>query len=177
MVKITEYVEALIFSFGDGISLEEIVKRTKSDPIIIKKAVNDLNKSYESRNSAFYILTEGNLYRMRLRSDLLHLVQDNLRTDMSKGVLMTLSLIVLNGKIPQSELVKKRGSISYQHVKELQSRGLVSAAIEDGKKIIRITPLFYDYFDVDKKEFKEIKETIQEEVKKEDDKTIEYKGN
>ncbi len=177
MVKTNEYVEALIFSFGDGISLEELVKRTKSDPIIIKKAVNDLNKSYEERKSAFYILTEGNLYRMRLRSDLIHLVQDTLRTDMSRGILMTLSLIVLNGKILQSELVKKRGSVSYQHVKELQSRGLVSSAIEDGKKVIKITPLFYDYFDVDKKEFKEIKETIQDEIKKEDDKTVEYKGN
>jgi segregation and condensation protein B len=177
MVKINEYVEALVFSFGDGISLEEIVKRTKSDPIIIKKAVNDLNKSYEARKSAFFILTEGNLYRMRLRGELIHLVQDSLRTDMSRGVLMTLSLIVLNGKILQSELVKKRGSVSYQHVKELQSRGLVSSTIEEGKKVIRITPLFYDYFDVDKKEFKEIKETVQEEIKKEDNKTVEYKGN
>ncbi|MCL4372850.1 SMC-Scp complex subunit ScpB [Candidatus Parvarchaeota archaeon] len=177
MIKINEYVEALIFSFGDGISLEEIVKRTKSDPIMVKKAVNDLNKAYSERKSAFYILTEGNLYRMRLRSDLLYLVQDNLRTDMSRGVLMTLSLIVLNGKIKQADLVKKRGSISYQHVKELQSRELVSTAVEDGKKVIKITPSFYDYFDVDKKEFKEIKETIQEEIKKEDDKTVEYKGN
>ena len=152
MIKINEYVEALIFSFGDGISLEEIVKRTKSDPIMVKKAVNDLNKAYSERKSAFYILTEGNLYRMRLRSDLLYLVQDNLRIDMSRGVLMTLSLIVLNGKIKQADLVKKRGSISYQHVKELQSRELVSTAVEDGKKVIKITPSFYDYFDVDKKE-------------------------
>ncbi len=177
MVKINEYVEALVFSFGDGISLEEIVKRTKSDPIIIKKAINSLNKSYDERKSAFYILTEGNLYRMRLRSDLLHLVQDTLRTDMSKGVLMTLSLIVLNGKIKQSDLVKKRGSVSYQHIKELQSRGLVSTAVDAGRKVIRITPSFYDYFDVDKKEFKEIKDTIQEEIKKEDTKTVEYQGN
>jgi segregation and condensation protein B len=177
MVKINEYVEALIFSFGDGISLEEIVKRTKLDPIVVKKAVNDLNKIYSERKSAFYILTEGNLYRMRLRSDLLYLAQDNLRTDMSRGVLMTLSLIVLNGKIKQTDLVKKRGSISYQHVKELQSRGLVSTAVEDGKKVIKITPSFYDYFDVDKKEFKEIKETIKEEINKEDNKTVEYKGN
>ena len=177
MAKINEYVEALIFSFGDGISLDELVRRTKSDPIIIKKAVDSLNKEYEERKSAFYILTEGNLYRMRLRSDLLHLVQDTLRTDLSRGVLMTLSLIVLSGKIRQSDLIKKRGSISYQHVKELQSRGLVSTAVEDGRKVIRITPSFYDYFDVEKKEFKEITDTLKEELKKEDNQTVKYAGN
>ena len=126
MAKINEYVEALIFSFGDGISLDELVKRTKSDPIIIKKAVDSLNKEYEERKSAFYILTEGNLYRMRLRSDLLHLIQDTLRTDLSRGVLMTLSLIVLSGKIRQSDLIKKRGSISYQHVKDFILRRMAA---------------------------------------------------
>lgn len=177
MARINEYVEALIFSFGDGISLEELAKRTNSDPVIIKKSIAYLNKSYEERKSAFYILTEGNLYRMRLRSDLLHLVQDTLKTDMSRGVLMTLSLIVTNGKMKQSDLVKRRGSISYQHVKELQSRGLVSTAIEEGKKVVRVAPSFYDYFDVDRKEFREIKDAIQEEIKKEDDKAVQYLGN
>ena len=176
MTKITEYIESLIFSFGDGITLEELSKRTKVDPLIVKKAAASLNKSYEERKAAFYILTEGNLYRMRLRSDLLFLVNDTLKTDMSKGILMTLSLIVLNGKISQAELVKRRGSISYQHIKELQSRGLVSTSKENGAKVVKVTPLFYDYFDVDKQEFKDIKDTIKEEVTKEDN-TIEYKGN
>jgi chromosome segregation and condensation protein ScpB len=83
MTKITEYIEALIFSFGDGITLEELSKRTKVDPLIVKKAVASLNKSYEERKAAFYILTEGNLYRMRLRSDLLFLVNDTLKTDIN----------------------------------------------------------------------------------------------
>ena len=177
MAKTAEYIEALIFSFGDGITLEELSKRTKSDHLIIQKAITSLNKSYEERKSAFYIITEGNLYRMRLRSDLLFLVNDSLKTDMSKGVLMTLSFIVLSGKVFQSDLVKKRGSISYQHIKELKSRGLVSTSIEDGKKVIRVTPSFDDYFDVDKKEFKDIKDTIKEELDKENNKTVEYTGN
>ncbi len=177
MAKIAEYVEALIFSFGDGITLEELSKRTKSDPLIIKKAIDSLNREYSERKSAFYILTEGNIYRMRLRSDLLFLVNDTLKTDMSRGVLMTLSLIAMSGKMFQSDIVKRRGSVSYQHIKELQSKGLVSTVIENGKKVVRVTPLFYDYFDVDKKEFKEIKDTIKEEINKENDSTVEYRGN
>ena len=57
MSKINEYVEALIFSFGDGISMEDLARKTKSDELIIKKAINSLNKSYEERKSAFYIVT------------------------------------------------------------------------------------------------------------------------
>ncbi len=172
-----EYIEALIFAFGDGISLEDLSKRTKTDPLIVKKAVDDLNKAYKERKSAFTIATEGDLYRMRLRSDLIHLAEDTLKTDLRKGVLMTLSIIATRGKIRQSELVKLRGSLSYQHVKELSRRGLVTSYLEDNKKVIRLAPAFYDYFDVNSKEFNEIKKTVKEELKETEDTTVHYQGN
>ncbi|MCL4400451.1 MAG: SMC-Scp complex subunit ScpB [Candidatus Parvarchaeota archaeon] len=174
MSKIKEYVEALIFAFGDGITMEEIAKRTKFDPLIVKKAVNDLNKEYTERKSAFTISTEGNVYRMRLRGDLITLAEDTLKTDMKKGVMMTLSLIAMKGKIKQAELIKMRGSLSYQHVKELVSRGLVTTSIEDNHKIIKLSPSFYDYFDVNSKEFKEVTNEVKEDVKKESEQTVEY---
>ncbi len=177
MSKIKEYVEALIFAFGDGISLEELEKRTKADPLIIKKAVTELNKEYAERKSAFSIVTEGNFYRMRLRSDLTSVAEDTLKTDLKKGVLMTLSLIAAKGKINQSDLVKMRGSLSYQHVKELVSRGLVIKTTEENRKVIKISPTFYDYFDVNNKEFKEVTNEVKEELKKDSERTVEYRPN
>ncbi len=177
MSKIGEYVEALIFSYGDGIQLGELAKKTKSDELIIKKAVSSLNKVYQERKSAFYIVSEGNLYRMRLRPDLAHLVQDRLQTDMGKGVLMTLSMIAVNKKMKQADLVKRRGSIVYQHLKELKSRGFVNVTEEDGHKVVKISPSFYDYFDVDAKEFKDLTDSIKDELSKEQGQTVEYVGN
>ncbi len=175
MSKTKEYVEALIFAFGDGITIEELQKRTKADPLIIKKAVNDLNKEYAERKSAFTISTEGNVYRMRLRGDLIALAEDNLKTDMKKGVMMTLSMIAMQGKIKQADLVKSRGSLSYQHVKELVSRGLVTVYTEGNRKIVKLSPTFYDYFDINNKEFKEITQEVKEDVEKESEQEVTYK--
>jgi segregation and condensation protein B len=176
MSKIKEYVEALIFAFGDGITLEELQKRTRADSLIIKRAVNDLNKDYSSRKSAFMISSEGELYRMRLRSELVPLAEDSLRTDMKKGLMMTLSLIAMKGKIKQAELVKMRGSLSYQHIKELLSKGLITTAIEDKRKVIRLSPNFYDYFDINSKEFKEIIGEVKNDVEKQAEQNVEYKA-
>ena len=107
-----------------------------------------------------------------------HLVQDRLQTDMSRGVLMTLSFIAVNKKMKQAELVKRRGTIVYQHLKELKSRGFVTIGEEDGHRIVRISPSFYDYFDVDAKELKELTNSIKEEMAKEPtEQNVTYTGN
>lgn len=167
MSRTKEYVEALVFAFGEGITLEELSKRIKADPLLIKKAVRELNKSYAERKSAFTILEEGQMLRMKLRSDLIPLIEENLKTDMKKGVLMTLSVIASKGRIKQADLVKRRGSVSYQHVKELVSRGLVNVSLEDGKKVLKLSPTFFDYFDVNNKEFNEVKKEVSESVQQE----------
>ncbi len=177
MSRIKEYVEAVLFVSGEGITLDEIAKKTKSDPIIVKKAINELNKEYESRKSAFFIDNEGEIYRMRLRNDFNFLIQDNLRTDMKQGVLMTLSVIATHGKIKQSELVKLRGSIVYKHIKELLTRGFITVYKENNQKIIKLAQTFFDYFDVNKDDLKEINKKLEEEIKKSEDQNVEYKGN
>ncbi|MCL4399598.1 SMC-Scp complex subunit ScpB [Candidatus Parvarchaeota archaeon] len=177
MSKIKESIEAVIFAFGDGISREDIQKRLKADPVLIDRTVNLLNKEYAERKSAFFISTEGSLYRMRLRSDLVHLAEDNLKTDMKKGVLMTLSLIASKGKETQAKLVKERGSIVYQHIRELVDRGFITKYEEDGKKIVKLTPQFYDYFDVKSSEFKELKNEVLRQEEEKETQEVEYVGN
>lgn len=173
--KTKEYVEALVFAFGDGITMEELSKRIKVDPLLIKKAVRDLNKTYAERKSAFNIFEEGNLLRMRLRSDLIPLVEENLKTDMKRGVLMTLSFIASNGKVKQADLIKQRGSIAYQHVKELISRGLVVAYTDNNnRKTLKLSPTFFDYFDINNKEFNEVKSEVKDSMKQEMDQTQQY---
>ncbi|MCL5009770.1 MAG: SMC-Scp complex subunit ScpB [Candidatus Parvarchaeota archaeon] len=167
MSKTKEYIEALVFAFGDGITIEELSKRIKVDPLLIRKAVRELNKSYADRKSAFSISEEGTMLRMKLRHDLIPLIEENLKTDMKKGVLMTLSVIASRGKIMQSDLVKQRGSVSYQHVKELVSRGLVTAYMDGNKKALKLSPSFFDYFDINNKEFNEVKKEVKNSVEEE----------
>jgi segregation and condensation protein B len=177
MSKISQLVEALIFSFGEGISMDDLARRTKGDKLLIKRTINELNRSYDERKSAFVIETEGNLYRMRLRNELSYVVEDLLKTDMRKGVLMTLSIIASKGKIKQAELKNMRGSVVYRHVKELSQRGLILVQKEGNSKVIKIAPTFFDYFDINSKEFKELYNGVKEEVEKESEQSVEYRGN
>ncbi len=177
MSKVKEQIEALIFAFGDGITMQELAKRTKSDAMMVRRAVTELNNAYSERKSAFSIINEGDMYRMRLRQDLGYLVEDSLKTDLKRGVLMTLSVIASHGKMKQAELVNLRGSISYQHVRELEERGLVSSHLENNRKVIKLTSTFFDYFDVNNKEFSDMKTEIKTEETKAAEQNVEYTGN
>ncbi|MDP8013013.1 MAG: SMC-Scp complex subunit ScpB, partial [Nanoarchaeota archaeon] len=91
-----------------------------------------------------------------------------------QGVLMTLSVISMNGKMKQSDLIKARGNVAYSHVKELVSRGLVEAYYVDHKKYLKLTDKFYNYFDVEKKEFKEMTQELKEDTKLDENKVVDY---
>lgn len=168
-------IEALIFSFGDGISLEEIKKRTNADELLIKRNIAKLNKEYDERKSAFFIENEGDKYLMKLRPDLLPVIKDTMKIEMKKGTLMTLSVIALHDKIAQADLIKARGNVAYQHVKELIQRGLIEPYFVDGRKHLKLTENFFNYFDIEKNEFKELKEELNEN-NEEENKVVEYKG-
>ncbi len=169
-------IEALIFSFGEGISIDEIKRRTNADELIIKRIINKLNKEYDERESAFFIETEGNKYLMKLRPDLLSVIKDTVKIEMKKGTLMTLSVIALHDKMKQSDLIKMRGNIAYKHVKELIEKGLIEPYFADGKKHLKLTEAFFNYFDIEKNEFKELKQELDKNEEGENKSIVEYKG-
>ncbi len=174
--KLKQRVEALLFAVGSGLPMEELEKRTKSDRILIEREINKLNRAYEENESAFLIVKEGEIYRMRLRDELMPNIEDLLKTDMRDSLLMTLSIIALRRKIKESDLMKLRGSVAYQHVKELEKRGFVTTSHEGKFKFVRLSQQFYEYFDIKQDELKEIKDKIEEEEKLKE-RSIEYTGN
>ncbi|MCW1294185.1 MAG: SMC-Scp complex subunit ScpB [Candidatus Parvarchaeota archaeon] len=175
-LKLRQKVEALLFAVGNGLTVEELEKRTKSDRILIDREIKALNRGYERLGSAFFIVKEGEIYRMRLRDELMPNIENLLKTDMRDSLLMTLSVIALRRKMRESELMKARGSIAYQHVRELEKRGLVISSREGRYKFVRLSPQFYEYFDIKREELKDITEKIEEEEKLKG-RSIEYTGN
>lgn len=174
--KLRQKVEALLFAVGNGLPVEELERRTKSDRILIERETGRLNRGYDESGSAFFIVKEGEIYRMRLRDELMPNIEDLLKTDMRDSLLMTLSIIALRRKMRESELMKLRGSVAYQHVRELEKRGFITSFREGRFKFVRLSPQFYEYFDIKQEELKDIKEKIEEEEKLKR-KSIEYTGN
>src|SRR5436853_2227186 len=81
---------------------------------------------------------------------------------LTPGPLRTLSFIALRQPIPQSHVVRVRGKLAYQHVKQLKEMDLISYDKIGRSRVLRTTTTFADYFNLNhdpalmKKELKHV---------------------
>ncbi len=64
------------------------------------------------------------------------------------GPLKTLSFIALKQPVTQSYVVRVRGKLAYQHVKQLENLELVSESKLGRTKVLKTTRTFADYFNL-----------------------------
>jgi segregation and condensation protein B len=74
---------------------------------------------------------------------------------MSRGLLRVLSVILYYEPIKQSDIVKIVGNRTYDYVHELEERGFVKSERKSRTKMLKTTPQFEQYFNIDKKKLKE----------------------
>src|SRR2546428_13927530 len=67
---------------------------------------------------------------------------------LTPGPLRTLSFIALRQPIPQSHVVRVRGNLAYQHVKQLKEMDLISYDKLGRSRVLRTTTTFADYFNL-----------------------------
>ncbi|MHA2119423.1 MAG: SMC-Scp complex subunit ScpB, partial [Candidatus Thorarchaeota archaeon] len=65
------------------------------------------------------------------------------------ATLQTLVCIALEQPIIQSRLVERRGTHSYDHIRDLVDKKFVDAVPEGRSKLLTTTKLFADYFGLD----------------------------
>jgi len=81
---------------------------------------------------------------------------------LTPGPLRTLSFIALRQPIAQSHVVRVRGKLAYQHVKQLKEMDLISYDKIGRSRLLRTTTTFADYFNLNhdpsimKKELKNV---------------------
>src|SRR5213596_2317463 len=87
---------------------------------------------------------------------------------LTPGPLRTLSFIALRQPIPQSHVVRVRGKLAYQHVKQLKEMDLISYDKLGRSRVLRTTTTFADYFNLNhdpalmKKELKNVFDITEE---------------
>jgi segregation and condensation protein B len=109
--------------------------------------IKELQESYEKQDSAIEIRKIGrDLFIMQAREVFAAPLLELVKPTVSQEVLKTLSLIALKQPIMQAEVVKSRGPVTYQHVKELLGKEFITAHPTGRTKIIHTTRKFADYF-------------------------------
>lgn len=158
-------IEAILFTTGRFLTVEEISKMCGIGSIgYIKGILGELKDEYDKKNSALEIINDKDKWRLNIKRDYMYLTE-KLLTDAELDLPTQETLAVIAYKQPsiQSVVIKTRGNKAYDHIKFLKDEGFITSEKFGRTKILKLTPKFYDYFDVMEEQLKEkLVEKMQE---------------
>jgi segregation and condensation protein B len=132
-------IEALLFMAAKPVSVSELIKATSLNLQEIKKIIDFLNEEYRKRNSWIEIVRVGKSYFMRVNpkynENISEFVQE---VELSKRALRVLALVVNNGEILQSKVVKILGPV-YDAIKELEEKKYIISEKKGHTKLLKLS--------------------------------------
>lgn len=165
-------VEAVLFAVGKEMTAEEVGRLCSLDEHKTVALLKELHAEYqENMASALALQHNDKFWKFTVKDAYLPLVTSLVQhTDLDKSVMETLAVIAWRYPIVQSDLVKIRHNKAYDHLKLLEEREFVSKEKFGRTFRIRLTPKFFDYFDLPSHDAKEafkkiIPPEIQEEIR------------
>jgi len=157
MIELKNKIEALLFSSGKKMIVQEIALLARAKPEEVKKALNELKKDYDSKESSLIIIEEDEFWKITVKEKHLELVRKIVtQTELSKTIMETLAIIAWKAPCIQSDIIKIRTNKAYDHIKELEKDGYVNRSKKGRTQLIRLAPKFYNYFDIPKEKIKEV---------------------
>jgi len=149
MSNVKRKVEAVLFSSGNKLSIEEIRKLCRAPIEEVKQALQELKKEYEENNSSIMIIEDGDFWKFSVRDQFIPIVRKIVtQTELSKSVLETLAVIAFKYPILQSDLIKIRTNKAYEHLVELEKSGYITRQKYSRTNLIKLTDKFFQYFDL-----------------------------
>ncbi|MBU4493616.1 MAG: SMC-Scp complex subunit ScpB, partial [Nanoarchaeota archaeon] len=157
MHDLKKQAEAVLFAAGNRIEIGEIARLCRTDVNSLKKALKELKKDYDEKNSSLMIYEEGNFWKLTVREAYMDIVQQiNPHTELDKTTIETLAVIAWKAPILQSDVIKTRTNKAYDHIKELVDSGFLIKQRHGRSYMLKLSQKFFEYFDLkDKKDIKE----------------------
>lgn len=161
--EMKNWIEAILFSAGRAVTLDEICRICKLPPHIVKEAVNALKADMAHHGSPLLLIEETNAWKLTVRERYLNLVRDiTPHTELDKATLETLAVIAWKQPVMQAEVVKIRTSAAYEHISWLVEKGFIAKEKKGRSYVLKTTGRFFDYFDLPGKEaLKEMLKSIE----------------
>lgn len=148
-------VEAILFSYGEWISINEIMHTLKLDSqVLIKNSLKELKEKYKE-NYPFGIFNDGDKYKMSLKEEYESIVEELISgTEIPKPVLKVLSVIAYEQPITKTRLSEIIGKPVKEEVNYLFKHKFLSYEKKGIGKYYKVTKKFFDYFKIDDEEFR-----------------------
>jgi len=149
-------VEAVIFSTGHRISLDEISRLCRARKEDALAALKELQQEYADKQSSLMLSEEGDFWKFTVRDHFIPIVRKIVtETELTKTVLETLAVIAFKYPILQSDLIKIRTNKAYDHLVELEKSGYISRQKQGRTNLIKLTEKFFKYFDLTQDKLKD----------------------
>ncbi len=156
MENLKHKIEAILFSAGKKVDIEEIAKLANTSTSMAQQAMNELKKDYSGRSSSLMLVDEGNAWKIIVKDEFTQIVKKIVtETELSKTIMETLAVIAFRYPIKQSDLIKIRTNKAYDHLRELEEMGYISRQKHGRTKLIKLTQRFFEYFDLPEEKVKE----------------------
>jgi segregation and condensation protein B len=143
-------IEAVLFSAGKKISLDDIAKHARVyDKELIKKILFELQQDYESRNSPTMVVEDGDSWKLIVREKYLSYVKKIVgETELPKSTMETMAIIAWKSPALQSEIVEIRSNKAYNHIDDLEKAGFIIKEKHGRSYLLKLSQKFFDYFDI-----------------------------
>ncbi|MFH1053313.1 MAG: SMC-Scp complex subunit ScpB [Candidatus Woesearchaeota archaeon] len=175
MASLKHKIEALLFSSGRVMSLEELRRLTKSPPYDIKEAIDELRDDLKNRNSSIKLISDTpDSWKLNVEDDHLPLIRKIVsKTELKKTLLETLAIVAWKAPVLQADIIKMRTNKAYDDLKVLEEMNYISRKKKGRTKLISLAPKFFEYFDIPpekmKERFQKFSEMEKEIISKEDE--------
>jgi len=160
-------IEAILFAAGTRISVSRIMELAKvQDRPLVESVLTILQEKYSQPNSAFELTNMGEDWKLTVKKQFLPVVEKIAPdAELPKSIIETLAMLAWKAPMTQSELVRIRSNKAYDHIAELKDRGFIVKEKTGRTYVIKLTPKFYEYFDIEKEKVDSMMEKFKDAEK------------
>jgi segregation and condensation protein B len=147
----TEVIEGALYVAGKPLDIQTLgsVSKMRSEGKVRDMARSIMERYKQSETSLEVLELQDGRFVMQLKPEYVNAVRKlATRKLLTPGPLKTLSFIALKQPVTQSYVVRVRGKLTYQYVKQLEDLELVSESKLGRTKVLRTTRVFSDYFNL-----------------------------
>ena len=156
MQDIKNRVEAILFTTGRYVDVDELSELTGiASKGSLSDALKFLIEDYKKREGSLEVVEDNGRFKLNIKKDYLYLTTKLLdQTEFDKPTQETLALIAYRNPCMQSDVIKMRGNGAYDHINKLKEMEFVTSEKSGRTRLLKLTPKFFDYFDVVGEELK-----------------------
>ncbi len=154
--ELKRMVEAILFAAARKLELEEIASLCKRSPEDILAVLAEWKTWLDTSDSPTMLLQDGTAWKLTVREKYVGVIKKVVtKTELPKGILETLAVVAYKVPVLQSKVVKVRTNKAYDHLAQLENSGFITREKQGRSKLIKLTPKFFEYFDIDPSKLKQ----------------------